>query len=753
MATNFSANLTSAPEVKSNATPTAGVVKEPAFAQALSGIFDQVGNTLKAERANRNTMAVTAFTKQQLLVADALDQGKIRSSAHAQTLMRKNLLDALDANPTLAKEIVAAQSSILGIEGGAKIVADGSEQEQRARKRKDDLVSSGLVAADATEAEFADADQAERVAVAATKRFQERMQTLELESKSLGITAARRNELNAQKKAESERFVADNSKAEFYIVRNKFDEIVAGPGSEAEKIDAIKNYYLEWNAQVAGVLGQVDSDMRVALKSTFDQLQEHYIEKASGVIGDAELDRRIKRSSAAAEALALSDPRIARLATANKLFGSDGLAKVLSQGQSQDAMNAYMEFLAGSDPDNNNEMPSVFTNDKATKQGMNQYLNDLSGALLSGDEEKVSAATEQMQNVLNGIEDDSGRIARDPKKAIALIDWLASPSFLKARQANPDAFGNLDGVMSVLDQNYHDEVAGMIRQQFKENDIKIPPKDLPRNPANRAGQTVATPDGVSARSTSSGMEFYSTDPDNRAFNAKAAELNKNLKPIINKSLKAQAHLAGRTDYGTMWDEASETMLGTGGDDQVAGGDEGDDLSMDDFMFPAIASTKLPKEVQADEPFLSAVEELSSKYEIDPSVMLAVMDFETGGSFNPAQKNAAGSSGTGLIQFMAKTARGLGTSVAELSQMDRLEQMQYVEKYFDQFANKIKGGSAEDVYMAVLFPKAIDKPDDYVLFREGTLAYRQNRGLDKTGDGTVTKKEAAAKVVSLVGKHS
>ena len=755
MATEFGAESTAVNELSSSVSPTAGVVDQPVFTQGLSDIFSDVGKVMKAAKASRNTLAVSAFTKQQLMVADALEQGKIKSSAYAQTRMRKNLLDALDANPSLAKELVAAQSSILGIEGGAKIVAEGTEQEQAAKRRREQLVSNGLVAYDADEQTFRSADQAERVAVSATKRYQERTQTLDLELKGINLTSARRNELTAQKKAEAERFVSDNSEAEFYLVRNKFDDILKGEGSEAEKISAIKDYYTEWNAQVQGVLGNVDSDMRSALKSTFDMLQETYLEKASGAIGDAEVERRTKRAQSTAEAIALSDPRIARLATANKLFGSDGLAKVLSQGGSQDAMTAYMEFLAGSDPDNGNEAPSVFTNDKATKQGMNQYLNSLSDALIVGDEEKSASATTQMTNLLNSIEDDSGRIARDPKKAIALIDWLASPSFLKARQANPDAFGNLDGVINVLDQNYHDEVSGMIRQQFKENNIVIPTQGSMKETGERATTEVPTPEGVAVRSTASGMEFYSTDPENRSFTAKAAELNKSLKPIINNSLKAQAHLAGRTDYGKMWDSVSETMMGVsggGGMDEAPGGDEGDDLSMEDFVFPAVSTGGLPQEVANDEPFLASVEELASKYELEPEVLLAVMDFETGGSFNPAQKNAAGSSGTGLIQFMAKTAKGLGTTTEKLSNLDRLGQMKYVEKYLDQYAGKIKGGKAQDVYMAVLFPRAIDKPDSYVLFREGTLAYKQNKGLDKSGDGTITKAEAAAKVVSLVGKH-
>ena len=38
--------------------------------------------------------------------------------------------------------------------------------------------------------------------------------------------------------------------------------------------------------------------------------------------------------------------------------------------------------------------------------------------------------------------------------------------------------------------------------------------------------------------------------------------------------------------------------------------------------------------------------------------MAVMSFETGGTFDPGIRNAAGSGATGLIQFMPSTAAGL-----------------------------------------------------------------------------------------------
>jgi len=150
-------------------------------------------------------------------------------------------------------------------------------------------------------------------------------------------------------------------------------------------------------------------------------------------------------------------------------------------------------------------------------------------------------------------------------------------------------------------------------------------------------------------------------------------------------------------------------------------------------------------LEEDPKFKSGVESLAAKYDVPSASLLAVMDFETGGTFDPAIENAAGSGATGIIQFMPNTARSLGTTTEELSGMSRSEQLVYVEKYFDQFASKIRGGSVDDIYMAVLWPAAAGKPASYPIFRSGTQAYEQNRGLDKNGDGTVTKEEAASRV--------
>lgn len=132
------------------------------------------------------------------------------------------------------------------------------------------------------------------------------------------------------------------------------------------------------------------------------------------------------------------------------------------------------------------------------------------------------------------------------------------------------------------------------------------------------------------------------------------------------------------------------------------------------------------------------------YADGPSDLMSCMAFESGETFSPSVKNAAGSGATGLIQFMPSTAIGLGTTVENLALLSAEDQLYYVGEYFKPYAQRIK--SLSDMYMAILLPSAIGKSDDTALFTDGT-SYRQNSGLDANSDGIITKAEAASMVAS------
>jgi lysophospholipase L1-like esterase len=149
-----------------------------------------------------------------------------------------------------------------------------------------------------------------------------------------------------------------------------------------------------------------------------------------------------------------------------------------------------------------------------------------------------------------------------------------------------------------------------------------------------------------------------------------------------------------------------------------------------------------KKVSAE--FRTKVVAIAREIGVDPSDLMACMAFESAETFRADIVNKS-SGATGLIQFMPSTARDLGTTTDALKKMTAVEQLDYVRKYFLSQKGKLK--NIDDLYMAILWPDAVGKPDDYVLFskddKKTARAYSLNAGLDRNKDGKVTKAEAAA----------
>ena len=129
-------------------------------------------------------------------------------------------------------------------------------------------------------------------------------------------------------------------------------------------------------------------------------------------------------------------------------------------------------------------------------------------------------------------------------------------------------------------------------------------------------------------------------------------------------------------------------------------------------------------------FATELNRVSSKFNVNPSDMLALMRSES--SLNPQAVNAS-TGATGLIQFMPRTARSLGTTTEELRGMTAAQQMQYVEKYFDS-VRLPSGASAGRLYAYVFLPGRANRE---VLTTRGEAYYDANIGLDMDRDGNIT----------------
>lgn len=151
-----------------------------------------------------------------------------------------------------------------------------------------------------------------------------------------------------------------------------------------------------------------------------------------------------------------------------------------------------------------------------------------------------------------------------------------------------------------------------------------------------------------------------------------------------------------------------------------------------------SSTYIEGNFKEDPEFTKELNRVAKKFNIDANDLLGVMQAES--RLNPSAVNQQ-SGATGLIQFMPKTAVGLGTTTEALRKMSRAEQMQYVEKYFDQ--NKLPyGANAAQIYATIFMPA---KRNSGVLAERGTKEYAQNAGLDLNRDGYIDQNDLMVKI--------
>lgn len=116
----------------------------------------------------------------------------------------------------------------------------------------------------------------------------------------------------------------------------------------------------------------------------------------------------------------------------------------------------------------------------------------------------------------------------------------------------------------------------------------------------------------------------------------------------------------------------------------------------------------------DPSFNKKVDEVANTLGIQPSVLMRIMKHESG--ILPWKVNPK-SGATGLIQFMPKTAKRLGTSTSALAKMSAIEQMDWVLKYYESVHVK-PGMDVGDIYMLTFIPAYGNAPNDSVLGQLG-----------------------------------
>jgi hypothetical protein len=602
--TDFTAPNTEAPQLQSAVTPQQGVVDKTAstLTSGLASMFDKATNYLVEDKALRSNKLVAEFQNQQLLIADGLEQGTIGSSAEARTRMRKNLLDAIQAHPEIADKFIAADGALSGLPEGTSVARTGTLEEQRWNAQKDQLASAGLIAGDAPDSEYRRVAADWESAQATLTAHNAKMNALEEEAKLLTLGSAERTAKEAEIKALTISTVRSVLPLERTKMQNDFEAIIKDPNkTESEKQMAIEDYYNKWQGEVATSFGTLDTSQATLYLDVFEKLKTTYLDRASGKLNDEETKRQAERAINTQKAMMLADPNVAAFAAASTLSQTDVFVAALSGITSQAVANGLLDRMGKADNSNNLDDPSPYVNNPDDRKALGLHLNIITGALDDPDPAKAKAARDQLGTYLKQIEQESSKIAHDPAKAIEVINWLSSSSFLSARKAHPELFDNMAPAIEILKTNYADQVLQLVQEQYTANHVIIPAE--PNSPDGKMTalgwvKQGSTNDFVMAVTTSSGVNFVPIDSKDSHAAVLANKLNRDLKPVINNTVRAFAHLEGRSDYGAVWTDMSSQVLngdvqGQAGDSRMGGSAGNDQLSMSDFGTPVSIDPNSP----------------------------------------------------------------------------------------------------------------------------------------------------------------
>ncbi len=147
-------------------------------------------------------------------------------------------------------------------------------------------------------------------------------------------------------------------------------------------------------------------------------------------------------------------------------------------------------------------------------------------------------------------------------------------------------------------------------------------------------------------------------------------------------------------------------------------------------------------------FERKVRSVSKDLDVPPEWLMAVMHSES--RFDASVKNLKGSGATGLIQFMPTTAKDMEISIEKIRNMNHVEQLDFVRDYLagKKRYHDVDFTDLTQLYLAILYPRALGEGPCYTLYATPSVAYKQNSGLDENKDGRVTVQDIDARMLRM-----
>lgn len=579
---------------------------------AGGNILGTIGQTLAQGYNNAQVQAkskeqarvMNQFSQNLLRISDLDQQGAFKSG-DAIRQYRLQFARTLANNPTMEKDLLETYKAIVGTPGLGENVAKDFQQ---GKDNQNALILQNIQ--DAQKAGWGNAQMPMDEQVAWSEKHQQflfaqsqmeaanavlehKIKENNLVSSGLSITSARlgiatggvnlqRARLALAKDQSQQQFlngVKNLSDAYFPKYSNDLEQITSavknGQMNKEDAIRQVQTQFAQMQQQVSGIALAHDNPGSVeAFMKPFELMTQRSIDQLNGKTLNTVATNDIANIQALQQQqLLVNDPDFLKLSAVSKTIPAGMGALQTSLG------NVAIDMLkkAGVINGDGTAPPNpVSDGTKSGSSGVKQFFDVLKRAMVVGQSDSDPQLHQEIDahvaNVLHGV-GVYGGTAQSPADLNHVVKYLASPEFGAYVKSNPNAVAgpNAERAKDVYTQEYQQKILPLIQDQFTalgtwSNATVQTGTTMVRSNDPRVGnfpQPVATPTAevVHPVFNGTGVSFvadpkYTNIPQ---VQQKVKELNSQVAPVMNTLIRANAHLAGSSNYKSAYEALMEQL--------------------------------------------------------------------------------------------------------------------------------------------------------------------------------------------------
>ena len=555
------------------------------LASALAPNKSQLDAVAK-KKAEAKTASVTELYSQEALkLADAVDMGEM-SSGVARARMRRLYSTYIANNPLLQEDLYKVHNNILSTSGLGRVVAEGTEEEQREAEFRDEVYKAGFI-----NESMSPEKQDEMIGQYRSFKVNERLLGIEtqklafanaeitnirgklgIESDRLGLQRARMGLRNdsidqqmkllslEQKKAAYRAEQAMVGLANDYgpVFRERASAIISDlPENASPEMRAQAERQLQelWSGTVGGVVGALGAGASTGMVDMATKPMKDWFDYSIRVArGEDSLANLNSANNIAIQRETFNsylDPEVRALATTISMFGE---TVALSPTMEETALRAFTNSVARNSP------PSVTDPDYNGFMGFS--METLEAAALGNlSEASTEEATTNLNNILSSLSNLSSTDAESLNDA---AENLSSPQF--GTYVEKIGFTGLTreaatGAKNVFDEFYVQEVVPLIREEWQQATYKQSTGQTTPSAFRSPRTTRNVQENMRVDFSGSGVRFSAVNPEGMG-NAAATKLNREVAPVLNKLIRLGSHLDGHTNYRRFFEQNYSEMFQT-----------------------------------------------------------------------------------------------------------------------------------------------------------------------------------------------